>query len=125
MGIKKIVSVMEKHGPRRIIAVGGLGVLNADEETYIYETPGFPSMFLPVSREHFEAYEHLANSTLDWTFLCPPNIIDAGPTGEYNLNRDYPAAGQPGINAGDLADFMVTELEKNEYVKCRVGIAAK
>jgi hypothetical protein len=123
LGMKKIISVMEKHGPKRIIAVGGLGVLNADEETLIFQTPNFPEIFLPVTREHYQAYQYLVNSSLDWTFLCPPNIMDSGPTGSYNLKRNYPAQGQFQINAGDLADFMVKELERNEYLKCRVGIA--
>lgn len=125
IGMKKIVSVMEKHGPKRIIAIGGIGVLNADEQTYIFQTPDFPKQFLPLTNEHFAAYLCLANSSLDWTLLCPPDIINAGPTGEYSLNRNYPAEGQFRINAGDLADFMVKELENNEYLKCRVGIAAK
>ena len=125
LGMKKIVTVMEKKGPKRIIAIGGLGVLNADEETYLFQTPEFPQKYQAVTAEHFKAYEHLKNSSLDWTFLCPPNILDAGPTGEYNLNRNYPAEGAGQINAGDLADFMVKELGEGEYVKCRVGISAR
>ncbi len=125
LGMRKIISVMEKKGPKRIIAIGGLGVLNADEETYIYEKPDFPEKFKAVTSEHFQAFEALRSSSLDWTFLCPPDILDGGPTGEYNLNRNYPAEGKMKINAGDLADFMVNELKANEYLKCRVGIAGR
>jgi uncharacterized protein len=125
LGMKKIVAAMEKKGPKRIIAIGGLGVLNADEEKYIFETPDFPQKFKAVTAEHFQAFETLRDSSLDWTFLCPPNILDGGPTEDYNLNRNYPAEGQPHINAGDLADFMVKELKANEFLKCRVGIAAR
>ena len=125
LGMKKIVSAMEKKGPKRIIAIGGAGALNASEDQYIFETPDFPQKFKPVTAEHFQAYEVLKSSSLDWTFLCPPNILGGGPTGEYNLNRNYPAEGQGQINAGDLADFMVKELKANEYLKCRVGIAAR
>ncbi len=125
LGMKKIVEAMEKHGPMRIIAIGGIGVLNADEDTYIFEKPEFPSKYKPVTAEHFQAYEHLKNSKLDWTFLCPPDILPGGPTGEYNLNRDYPAEGQFHIHAGDLADFMVNELKTNAFLRCRVGIASK
>ncbi len=125
LGMRKIISVMEKKGPKRIIAIGGLGVLNADEETYIYEKPDFPEKFKAVTSEHFQAFEALRSSSLDWTFLCPPDILDGGPTGEYNLSRNYPAEGKMKINAGDLADFMVNELKANEYLKCRVGIAGR
>lgn len=125
LGMKKIVAVMEKKGPKRIVAIGGFGVLNASEEKYIYETPEFPQKYKAVTTEHFQAFEHLKNSSLDWTFVCPPDIREGKPTGEYNVNRNYPAEGQFHINAGDLAEFMVKELEAANFVKARVGIAAK
>ncbi len=123
LGMKKIVAVMERQGPRRIVALGGHGVLNVDEDTFIFQSPSFPQIYLPVTQEHFGAYKALAESSLDWTMLCSPDIVEGGPTGNYNLNRNYPAKGQFHISAGDLADFMVNELEKNEYLRCRVSIA--
>jgi hypothetical protein len=125
LGMKNIVAAMERWGPRRIIGIGGLGVLNADENSYRFEKPDYPSIYKAVALEHFQAYLHLKNSALDWTFLCPPNILPGEPTGEYNLCRDYHPEGRFEINAGDLADFMVKELGRNEYIGCRVGIAAR
>ena len=61
---------------------------------------------------------------LDWTFVCPPNIINEGPTGSYSTNANYPPElNNYKINAGDLAMFILNELQKNEYVKQRVGIS--
>lgn len=123
LGMKKIVAQMEKRNVKRIIGIGGLGILQADEETLMMNTPDFPKKYKAVSEEHFKAYSHLKDSKLDWTFVCPPNIMDREKTGNYNLKKDYSAEGLFQINAGDLAEFMVTELAENEYVKCRVGIA--
>jgi len=125
LGIKNIVEGMQKVGPKRIIAIGSTGVLQADEKTLRYEKPGYPSAFKAVALEHKEAWQHLAHSSLDWTFLCPPEIKDTPASGEYNLELDYPADGPLWVNAGDLAHFMMHELKANEWVKCRVGIAAK
>ncbi len=125
LGVKTIVESMKKVGPKRIIAVGSTGVLQADENTLRYETPGYPAAFKAVALEHKEAWQYLAHSPLDWTFLCPPEIKDAPPTEEYNLRLDYPADGPLWVNAGDIAHFMVNELKVNEWVKCRVGIAAR
>lgn len=125
LGMKKIVDGMTKKGLKRIVGVGGIGVLNADEETLIYQTPDFPGKYKPVSHEHFEAYQHLAHSDLNWTFVCPPNILDGEATFEYNLNADYPAEGLMQITAGDLADFMVREITANNFLCHRVGIATK
>lgn len=125
LGMKKIVTQMEKRGVKRIVAVGGIGLLQANEDELMMETKDFPEKYLPVSEEHLKAYHHLKDSDLEWTFVCPPNIMEAGKTDNYNLNRDYPAAGLFQINAGDLAEFMVMEMMEKEYLKCRVGIAEK
>ena len=121
--MKKIVTQMEKRGVKRIVGIGGAGILQADEEQMIYQKPDFPKKYVPVSIEHFKAYTHLEESNLDWTFVCPPDLHEADATGRYNTNRNYPAEGEFRINTGDLAEFMVTELTKNEFLHCRVGMA--
>ena len=124
LGMKNIVAQMQKAGVKRIIAIGGLGVLNADENHLIMDTEDFPKEYLPVSLEHLKAYEFLKKSTLDWTFVCPPDIMDAEPTGSFITAANYPPdPNQYRINAGDLALFMVNEMERNEYIKQRVGIS--
>lgn len=124
LGIKNIIQQMKKCGVKRIIALGGLGILNADETTLLIDTPSYPAEFIPVGNEHRKAWEYLAASELDWTFVCSPNIVDAGPTGIYVTSKDYPPVpNHYKINSGDLARFMLNELERNEFVKARVGIS--
>jgi putative NADH-flavin reductase len=125
LGIKNIIAQMKKAGVKRIIALGGLGILNADDHTLLIDTPSYPAEFIPVGIEHRKAYEFLKGSDLEWTFICSPNILNEGPTGNYILSRDYPP--QPNkyqINAGDIAQFMLNEAEKNEFVNTRVGISS-
>lgn len=124
LGMKNIIKQMDKAGVKRIIAIGGMGVLNADENSLLLEKEDYPAEYLPVGLEHKKAYETLKESGLSWTFVCPPNIIDAGPTGHYITKANYvPEPNNNKINAGDLSMFMLNEAEKNEYVKQRVGIS--
>ncbi len=124
LGMKNIIKQMQKADIKRIIAIGGLGVLNADENTLLIDKDDYPPEYVAVGLEHKKAFELLKESGLDWTFVCPPNIINEGPTGSYVTNADYPPEqNKYKINAGDLAMFMLNELEKNEYVKHRVGIS--
>lgn len=124
LGMKNIIAQMKKAGIKRIVAIGGLGVLNASEETLLIDGEDYPPEYKPVGKEHQQAWEYLRESGLDWTFVCPPNIINAGPTGGYTTNANYPPEiNNYSINAGDLAMFMLNELEKNKYVKQRVGIS--
>ncbi|MCW3091174.1 MAG: putative NADH-flavin reductase [Ferruginibacter sp.] len=124
LGMKNIVAQMQKASVRRIVAVGGMGSLNAEEELLVMDTPEYPKQFLPVSKEHLKALEFLKTSTLDWTVVCPPDIINAEPTGIFVTAADYPPTPNSNrINSGDLALFMLTELERNEFIHHRVGIS--
>ncbi len=124
LGIKNIIAQMKKNNVQRIVAIGAIGVLNADENTLILDTPDYPKEFIPVGKEHEQVYEYLKESGLNWTLVCPPNIIDHKATGVFTTNADYPPQQNNNkINAGDLALFMLSELEKNDHVKQRVGIS--
>lgn len=124
LGMKNIVAQMQHAGVKRIVGIGGLGVLNAEDDTLLMDGKDYPKEYLAVGIEHFKAYEFLKASSLDWTFVCPPAIINDGPTGSYTTKADYPP--EPNnyrIKAGDLSMFMLNELEKNEFVHHRVGIS--
>ncbi len=124
LGMKNIINQVKKAGVHRIIGIGGMGVLNADENRLLIDRDDYPPEYIPVGKEHQKAYELLKDSGLNWTFVCPPNIINEGPTGIYFTSADYtPSPNNYKINAGDLALFMLNELEKNEYINKRVGIS--
>jgi putative NADH-flavin reductase len=121
LGMKNIVEAMQKTGVKRIIAIGGLGCLQADAEKQLWETENFPEVYQYVTAEHCKALQFLQESNLDWTFVCPPDILDAAITGKYEVKTDYPA-GSFSIHAGDLAHFMIAEAQQNLYIRCKVGI---
>ena len=124
LGMKNIVAQMEKAGIKRIIAVGGKGVLDDENGELLLESPSYPRQYIPVGIEHFKALEFLEQSTLDWTMVAPPDIIDAEATGEYiAVKKTLPSPNTDKVNAGDLALFMVNELDKKAFVKEKVGIS--
>lgn len=124
LGMKNIVAQMQKAGVKRIVALGGMGSLNADEDTLILDTPEYPAAFVHVSKEHYKAYEFLKASNLDWTFVCPGDIINGEATGHFVTNADYPPAENKNqVYSGDLALFMLKQLSKTDYIGKRVGIS--
>jgi hypothetical protein len=124
LGMKTIVEEMKKAGVKRIVGIGGMGLLNADETTLLIDGDNYPPEYLPVGREHQKAYEYLSTSGLDWTFVCPPDILNKEATGDFHSKANYPPdPNNYKINAGDLALFMLSELQKNEFVRMRVGIS--
>ncbi|MES2431259.1 MAG: SDR family oxidoreductase [Bacteroidota bacterium] len=124
LGMKNIVAQMQKANVKRIIAVGGMGVLNAPDDTLLIDNPDYPKEFLPVGREHLKAYQILKASSLDWTFMGCPDLIDADATGSFTVKAEYPP--EPNnykINVGDLALFMLKEVKANEFIHYKVGIS--
>ncbi len=124
LGMKNIAAAMIAAGVKRIVALGGVGVLNADEDFYILDQPDYPEEYLPVGKEHLLAFEHLKASNLDWTFVCSPEIKNHTASGRYTTNANFPPLPDNGyITAGDLAAFMLQEMTSNHYKNKRVGIS--
>jgi putative NADH-flavin reductase len=122
-GMANILNGMKVHGVKRIIAIAGVGILQANDHLKIFETQQFPEQFKPVSLAHWEVCKLLVFSGLDWTFVCPPMIPDGPKTGKYTVKANYAPGGSGTITTGDLAHFMVHELSDNAFVQARVGIS--
>ena len=122
LGMKKIVAQMEKAGVKRIVSIGGMGLLDGPDGKMLMENPDFPREFLPVTWEHQKALEALQSSSLSWTMVCPPAINDGDATGIFSTKADEMPAGKNSIISGDLALFMLDELSGNSFIHQRVGI---
>ncbi|HEX8460333.1 MAG TPA: NAD(P)H-binding protein [Segetibacter sp.] len=125
LGIKIIAGQMQEAGLKRIVALGGSGVLSTRDGRFIIDQPDYPEEFLAVGREHLQAYLNLKATTLDWTFVCAPTIKDEDATENYITSDEFPPSPNKNvITSGDLAHFMVDEAENVQYLKKRVGITA-
>ena len=125
LGMKNIITQMKNTGVMRIIALGGMGVLDHPDGGLIIDQPEYPKEYIPVGKEHQKAWGELQASGLNWTFVCSPDIIDADPRGNFITAANvFPEGAAFRINSGDLALFMLQELEHEKYPKQRVGIGS-
>ena len=122
-GMKAFTAAMKKLGVKRVLAVGGLAVLQLNETMQLIDKPDYPAEYKNVGIGHNKVYLVLKETDLDWTFVCCPNIDDYPRHGKYNVNKDYPAPGVFQISTGNLADFILKEMEANNFLRTRVGIA--
>lgn len=122
LGIKNIVAGMQKNGVRRIVALGGLGILPTANGGYRMDASDYPAEYVPVGLEHKQAYIHLKESGLDWTFVCSPDIVQNDADNQFAVKAEEPT-GNYEISTGNLALFMVQELEREEFKQQRVGIS--
>lgn len=125
LGMKNIVKQMEKAGVKRIVALGGMGVLDTADGKMIFEQEDFPAQYYAVSVEHKKALEFLQGSNLDWTFVCPPMIENGEPTGVFKTAvNQLPEPNNFKITSGNLALFMLKDLQQKEFVKQKIGISS-
>jgi uncharacterized protein len=124
LGMKTVVKQMEKAGVKRIVALGGMGVLDGANEKMLMDDDDFPPKFNAVSIEYKKALAVLLNSHLDWTLVCPPAIETGAPTGIFKVTADQlPEPDSAAINTGDLALFMLKIIKQPAYLKQKTGIA--
>ena len=124
LGIKYIIEEMKKAGVKRIVTVGSSAVLKDDDYGFVVNDPKYPALYKQVGLEHLKAYEYLNASGLDWTILCSPSITDEDANGRYIISEDYPPI--PNlftVKAGNIADFIVKELKRNDHLNKRIGIS--
>jgi putative NADH-flavin reductase len=125
LGNKNIIQQMEAAGIQRIIVLGGYGILDAGDR-YILDTPDYPVSLQALGAELLRVYHSLQASSLNWTIVCPENIIDEDGNRQYLAADDQmPDAGKPGIAAGDLADFILQAISSDIYLKKRAGITRR
>jgi putative NADH-flavin reductase len=123
-GMEAITNVMKSTGVKRLLTIGGAGILQQTETRLRRDDPGFPPYLHNITADHYRVYDILNRSKLDWTIVTPPYMPDGTRTGEYLVEADYfPQQARNEIAVEDVADFLLKELEENKFLKKRVGIA--
>ncbi|MBX3103298.1 MAG: SDR family oxidoreductase [Bacteroidetes bacterium] len=117
-----ILAGMQVQGVKRVLAVAGSGILQADAQHLRMDLPDFPPMLRHVSEDHLRVYDLLRNSAADWTLVCPPMMPSDARTEQYRVQADYLPEGATHISAADCAHFVVREALQNAFAGRRVGI---
>lgn len=120
-GTKKLIAAAERAGVRRFLGVAGGGILQLDETHLRRERPGYPALFLKSSEGHLAAWQALEKSSLLWTLVCTPDLVNAPATGLAKHREDYMPEGGRSVPCGDVAEFMMAELEASRFSCKRIG----
>ena len=120
-----IIEAMKAEGIKRIVTIGTAGILNSrvEDDALRYQSSESKRKLTRAAEEHHKTYELLEASELDWTVVCPTYLPDGEATGEYREERNYLPEDGKKITVGDTAEFAYKQLESDEYVQSRVGIA--
>lgn len=137
-GTEAIIAAMRASGVRRLVIVSAAPVGTVP-------TPGRPHppkhdpgdgffmrylmspMIRRVLKDHYADLalmeEALRDSGLDWTAVRPPRLTDKPRTGAYRAAFGQNLRGGTLISRADVADSMLTALDRPETIKQVVGVA--
>jgi uncharacterized protein len=121
-GMRNIAGGMQRRGIRRVLAVAGSGVLDDPHGGLRGEAPEFPPVYAAITREHRGTWEALRSSSVDWTLVCCPDLVEGERSGRYRAQADRLPEGATSISVEDVAGFMLEEMLKGEYDRRRVGL---
>lgn len=124
---RSLVEGVRRSGARRLIVVGGAGILQVAPGQLLMDTPDFPEELRPLARAHAEAYEIYNQSDIDWTYLSPPAVIVPGQRlGAFRIGTDRVIMDEldnSRISAEDFAVALLDEVEDPQFLRQRFTVA--
>jgi uncharacterized protein len=123
-----IIDAMVANRISRIISVGTAGILKSRISPELYRFQSTESRrrspkSTRAAEDHKVAYEALANSSLEWTVVCPTYLPDGEAVGNYRFEVNFLPINGEKISVGDTAQFTYKQINSEEFLRCRVGLA--
>ena len=124
-GVANVLRAMRARAVRRVICITAIGTGAGDDADLPPLFTGlFRPLFLgPVWEELRAMEDQVRSSGLEWTLVHAGRLTSGPALGRYRVEE---GAGMPGarkISRADIADFMLKELERGEWVGRDVTVA--
>ncbi len=117
---KHLVSILQPT-KTRLIDIGSSGCLftNKDKIVRLLDSEDYPAQLTATAQYQLQHLQHLQQSTITWTFICPARMFDAeGPrTGHYITGYDYLLKNSQLNSYISHADFAVAVIDEVENAK--------
>lgn len=124
---RSLIDGLSHAGIRRLVVVGGAGVLEVAPGIQLVDSPDLVEAYRPLALAHREAYNLYQTSNLDWTFVSPAAEIAPGErTGKFQVGADQLLTNEQGesrISAEDYAIAFMNEVEQPQYIHHRLTVA--
>ncbi|MGP4046165.1 NAD(P)-dependent oxidoreductase [Streptomyces sp. 2A115] len=120
---------VRRAGVRRLVVVGGAGILEVSPGVRVVDTPGFPEDFLPRTLAQVALFDLVRGNAddLEWTYLSPPAMVEPGErTGAYRIGDHQlltDGEGNSRISTEDYAVALVDELQRGELTRRLAHVA--
>lgn len=114
--LRAIDTLARNVGPRRLVVVGGAGLLFVAPGLRSLDTPDFPANLRMEASTQLAALEHLraGGGFVDWVYISPAPVTRPGArTGRYRVGSDMVIGDH--ISAEDYAVAVVDEIEQPRH----------
>ena len=124
-----LIAAVKASGAPRFLVVGGAASLKTGDGKRLFDSPHFPDAYRAEAGAGIAFLDALtASEGLDWTFLSPAMVFDAGPrTGTYRTGKDDLLTDKDGssfISFADYAVAMADEIETPRHHRERFTVAS-
>lgn len=113
--MRSAIPAMDAAGVSRLVVISAHGVLDS-RDCSLYSLATWASVAEKLKdKESMEAL--ITNSGLDWTIVRPPQLKDTAARGRYEVGEQLPIKLSHSISRGDLAAFLIDEVEDPRFVR--------
>ncbi|MCS3676285.1 uncharacterized protein YbjT (DUF2867 family) [Salinibacter ruber] len=115
-GTAHILDAMQRYDVRRLVVVTSIGLGASVTNLPWYGRLANATVLQDLMADKARQEELVMQSRLDWTIVRPGGLTDGSRTGDYVHGADLDAEAAP-IPRADVADFLLTVLERDLYVR--------
>ena len=115
-----IMAAMTENGVHRYLGISGTAQMPATAWGRVSQLVGLSSF--KAAADHQGAFDVIAASSLDYVLAGCPHIKKGHTTGHYQQQPGHFPGGYKTITPGEVADFLVRQLQTPSYHRQIVGI---
>jgi putative NADH-flavin reductase len=122
-GTKNIMDAMEKHGVKRLIVESAFGAGDSAKEMSLLDRLFIRGILLRSAyRDKDLMEEYVEKSSLKWTIVRPSRLTDGTRKGIYRAGERIPLNVASGISRADVADFMLKQVQAEDFVRKKPSV---
>jgi putative NADH-flavin reductase len=125
VGTVMILQAMQKHGVRRFLCTSS-GAANPNHEPregFLFGVLFKGTLGRTVYEDMRRMEQKVVETDLDWTIVRPARLIETNTITSYRVGAGYMLPEGTQTSRMDLADFLLQESHRNQYLRKAVAIA--